>query len=155
MLLTLPMQLYILELISILIFHTRSATSTSAAEVSLKVNRVSDECSAYYVLLTTSFHRFVTRPHEIWRCVAAARIAVNSPPTDSRNPHVHADPVDSRIPQTVSNNTTRQRVISYGQDSYSVRNSGNPNIFEPYYNIEKCCGLFSGYETEVSEVIVL
>jgi hypothetical protein len=158
MLLMLPMQLYIFELFFILIFHTRSATSsnkTSTAVVSQKVNCVSDECGLYYVLITRSFQRFVTRPHEFWRCVATAGIAVNLLPTDSHTPHVHTDPVDNRIPKTINNNTTRQFVISYGQDNCSVRNSGNPNIFKPYYNIKKCCWLFSGFETRILEVVVL
>jgi hypothetical protein len=88
MLLTLPVQLYVLELVSIQIIHIRSATSNNsgsdktsvAEEVSQTVQCVSDVRGTYYLLLTTSFHRFVTRPLGFWKCEAAARIAIILPP---------------------------------------------------------------------------
>lgn len=163
MLLMLSVQFYILELVSILIIHIRSATSSNKTsvteEVSQTVNCVSDVRGTYYFLLTTSFHRFVTRPLAFRSFVAGARITINLPPTDSRTPFVNTDPIGNRICKTVSNNTTRHNqlwcISNYGQDNCSVRNSGNSNILEQCHNIENCCGLFILYQKEISVVIVL
>lgn len=163
MLLMLPVQFYILELVSILIIHIRSATSSNktsvAGEVSQTVRCVSDVRGWYNFLLTTSFHRFVTRPLGFRRCVAGAGITINLPITDSRTPFVDTDPIDNRIRKTIRNNTTRHNqlwcISNYGQNNCSVRNSGNVNINEQCHNIEDCCGLFIVLQKGISVVIVL
>lgn len=163
MLLVLSVQFYILELVSSLIIHIRSATSSNETsvteEVSQTVNCVSDVRGTFSFLLTTSFHRFVTRPFGFRRLVVGARITVILPPTESRTPFVNTDPADNRIHKTVSNNTTRHNqlwcISNYGQHNRSVGNSGNSNILEQCHNIENCCRLFICYQKEIPVVIVL
>jgi hypothetical protein len=163
MLFMLPLQFCMLEPVPSSLFHIRSAASrnetASAEDVSQTVNCVAEVRAAYYVLLTTRFHRYVTRPLGFKRCVAGAGTGFIIQRTANLTAHADTDPADHRTPKTVGNNATRHNqlrcIVSYGRDDCSGRNSDGQNKFEPYRNIEKCCSLFSVCGKGASEVTVL